>query len=173
MTSIKSILFLVLSLSLLCACTTDGGVKLPGVYRIDIQQGNVIEQDMVDKLKPGMDKNQVHFILGTPAIIDPFHNEQWEYLFTMSKSGATREQRRLRIHFKDEKLAFIDGNTITTNRIPDDTPRQTKTVEVPPNSGRGKGFFRRMFEALPFVGDDRPAPKVDKSAEKQDSTKTP
>lgn len=173
MTSIKSALLLILSLTLLYGCTTDGGVKLPGVYRIDIQQGNVIDQDMVDKLKPGMDKNQVHFILGTPAIVDPFHNDQWEYIFTMSKSGNTREQRRMRIHFKDEKLAFIDGDTITTNRIPDDTPRQTKTIEVPPDFKRNKGFFRRIFDALPFVGDDLPAPKADKPAEKQESTKTP
>jgi outer membrane protein assembly factor BamE len=58
---------------LLSACSYNGSVNLPGVYRIDIQQGNVLEQPMLDKLKAGMDKNLVEFILGTPALIDPFH----------------------------------------------------------------------------------------------------
>ena len=59
---------------LLAACSRsfDGGYNVPLLYKIDIQQGNVIEQDMINKLKPGMDKNQVKFIMGTPVIVDPF-----------------------------------------------------------------------------------------------------
>ncbi len=136
---------------MLSACS-----HIPGLYRIDIQQGNVIDQVMLDKLKPGMDKNQVHFILGTPAIVDPFHTDQWEYLFSSSEAGDAREQRHLRVHFKDERLAYIDGDIITTNRVPDDTPRQSKTVEVPLNNDKGGGLFRRLFNPRPSSGGDQP-----------------
>ena len=142
--STKLNLAVILSVLLLGACSS-----IPGLYRIDIQQGNVIDQVMIDKLKPGMDKNQVHFILGTPAVVDPFHSDQWEYLFTSSEGGGNREQRHLRIHFKDEKLAYIDGDITTTNRAPDDTPRQSRTVEVPLDYDSGSGFFRRILNKQP------------------------
>lgn len=159
----KFTLTVLLSLFLLSACS-----HIPGLYRIDIQQGNVVDQEMLDKLKPGMDKNQVHFILGTPAIIDPFHTEQWDYIFTSAEGGKNREQRHLRIHFKDEKLAYIDGDIITTNRIPDDTPRQSRTVEVPLDYAKGDGFFKRIFNAIPGVGNDEKSTEVAKPAEKQE-----
>ena len=62
-----------------CSRSFDGGYNLPLLYKIDIQQGNVIEQEMLDKLQPGMDKDQVQFIMGTPVIVDPFHKDRWEY----------------------------------------------------------------------------------------------
>jgi outer membrane protein assembly factor BamE len=157
----------------LAACSSDGGVRIPGLYRIDIQQGNVIDQVMIDRLRPGMDKSQVHFILGTPAIVDPFHTDQWEYLYTMSDSGKTRVQRHLRIHFKDEKLAWIDGDVVATGRPPADALRQSRTVEVPLRDNNGGGFFRNLFNAIPFIGDDssntdRQGNDASTPAEKQD-----
>lgn len=139
---------------MLTACSSNGGVKIPGLYRINIQQGNVIDQVMIDKLRPGMNKNQVHFILGTPAVVDPFHTDQWEYIYTMSKNGDTREQRHLRVHFKDEMLAWVDGDVTTTGRTPVDALRQSRTVEVPLRDDNGGGFFRNLFNAIPFIGDD-------------------
>ena len=56
---------------------------LPGLapYHIDIQQGNVLTQDMVAKLKPGMTRHQVRFVMGTPPITDPFHEDRWDYVY--------------------------------------------------------------------------------------------
>ena len=150
----KRNLLLIFALLLLNACSYEGGIKLPGVHRIDIQQGNVVQQDMIDRLRPGMDKNQVQFIMGTPAIIDPFHTEQWEYIFTLSEEGNTRTQRHLRIHFENDRLAYIDGNVITTDRTPGDATRASKTVEVPIRDGSEGGLFRRILNTLPFDGDD-------------------
>lgn len=147
-------LIILLSVLALSACSSDGGVRIPGLYRIDVQQGNVIDQVMIDRLRPGMDKHQVQFILGTPAIADPFHANQWVYFYSMSESGDTRQQRQVRIHFKDEKLAWIDGDVVSTGRIPEDALRQTKTVDVPLREK--EGFFKRFLNALPFVGDDEP-----------------
>src|SRR3954471_23306104 len=62
---------------------------LPGLtpYRMDIQQGNYVTQDMVGKLKPGMSRAQVRFALGTPLVVDPFHSDRWDYVYVMEKRG--------------------------------------------------------------------------------------
>ena len=147
-------------LIILClwSCASEGDRKLPGVYRPDIQQGNVIDQEMIDKLKPGMDKNQVRFIMGTPVIVDPFHNDRWEYIYTYSEGGARREQRHITLYFKDEKLAHIEGDIISNERkISDDAANSSKTVDVPLKNKK-EGFFNKIIDAIPFVGDDEPEP---------------
>lgn len=156
-------LTILLSVLALSACSSDGGVRIPGLYRIDIQQGNVIDQVMIDRLRPGMDRHQVQFILGTPAIADPFHANQWIYFYSMSESGDTRQQRQLRVHFTDDKLAWIDGDVVSTGRIPEDALRQTKTVDVPLRER--EGLFKRFINSLPFVGDDEPQEQVTSPAE--------
>ena len=85
---------------------------LPGLtpYKVDIQQGNYVTQDMVDKLKPGMSKSQVRFALGTPLVTDPFHNDRWDYVYVMQKSGRVAEQRRIVVVFSEDKLLRIDGD---------------------------------------------------------------
>ena len=79
-------------------------------YKIDIQQGNYITQDMVDKLKPGMTKSQVRFALGTPLVTDPFHNDRWDYIYVFQKRGVVTEQRRIVVVFSEDKLLRIDGD---------------------------------------------------------------
>ena len=155
--TIMLIRFIFLSFILLVAATgcssRDGGFKLPGIYRPDILQGNVIEQEMIDKLKPGMDKNQVHFIMGTPALIDPFHPERWEYIYTFAKGGANRQQLHITIFFKDGKLAYLDGDVVSTIKKPTEiVNRKSKTVDVPQDTNK-KGFFSKILNILPFVGE--------------------
>ena len=146
--------FLLLCSLCLAACSAEGTRKLPGVYRIDVQQGNIIEQDMLDKLRPGMDKNQVRFIMGTPAIADPFHADRWEYLFTMSKRGHRREQRHITLYFEDEKLAYLEGDVVTAlRRPPGEGERRSETVDVDLKQHK-PGFFSRLFNSLPFIGED-------------------
>jgi len=156
----------------LCACSSEGVRKLPGVYRIDIQQGNIIEQEMLDKLKPGMDKNQVRFIMGTPALVDPFHTDRWEYIFTYSKRGKQREQRHVTLYFENEKLAYVGGDVVTALREPPDELRpHSASVEVPLKEGK-PGFFSRMFNALPFVGDDEPKGKSAQESAQEEQLKS-
>lgn len=143
------------------ACATEGDLKLPGVYRIDIQQGNIIEQEMLDKLKPGMDKNQVRFIMGTPVLVDTFHTDRWEYVFTYSEGGKRRSQRHVTLYFEDEKLARIGGDVVAGERKASEelTPQQAPPVDVPLRDSRS-GFFSRLFNALPFVGDEDTVPNT-------------
>lgn len=90
-----------------------GACSLPefmSPYRIDIQQGNFVTQDMVSQLKPGMSKEQVRYILGTPLVTDIFHAERWDYVYFLDRRGQPREQRRLAVFFLDGKLARLDGD---------------------------------------------------------------
>jgi outer membrane protein assembly factor BamE len=84
---------------------------LPGIspYRIDIQQGNYVTQDMIDKVKPGMTKAQVRFALGTPLVVDLFHSDRWDYVYVLQKRGQLIERRRIVVVFQDDKLVRIDG----------------------------------------------------------------
>lgn len=96
-------------LPLAAACFLAGcGILTP--YRIDIQQGNFVSQDMVAQLKPGMTKEQVRFVLGTPLITDIFHAERWDYVYSLDRLGAPRQQRHLSVHFQDGKLARLEGD---------------------------------------------------------------
>ena len=95
----KKLVLFSISLVVLGACSRsfDGGYNPPLLYKLDVQQGNVIEQDMLDRLKPGMDKEQVRYVMGTPVLIDPFHNNRWEYIYSFQKGGGIREQRHIHI----------------------------------------------------------------------------
>lgn len=96
-----------------CASSTDGGSKLisfPGVYKVDIQQGNVITQEMVDQLRPGMTRNQVQYVMGTPLMEDTFNRDRWDYISSLQPGGEQRTQQTLTIFFKDDKLSSIEGD---------------------------------------------------------------
>ena len=141
----------------LTACTHEGTFKLPGVYRIDIQQGTIIDKEMLSRLKPGMDKNQVQFIMGTPPLVDPFHTNRWEYIYTFSKGGRQRKQRHITLHFEDNKLAYIDGDVAPGLERPEElTNKPTKIVDVPIRKYKKRGFFSKLIDKLPFTGDDAP-----------------
>ena len=90
-----------------------GACSLPDFmspYRIDIQQGNYITQDMVSQLKSGMSKEQVRLALGTPLLADAFHADRWDYVYSFDRRGQPREHRRIAVFFQDGKLARLDGD---------------------------------------------------------------
>lgn len=92
-----------------------GSIRLPlpgfGSYRMEIQQGNFVSQEMVSQLKPGMSKDQVRFVMGTPLITDSFHADRWDYVFRRQKANSTElEQRTLAVFFEDGKLKRVDGD---------------------------------------------------------------
>lgn len=79
-------------------------------YRMDVQQGNVVTQDMVAKLRPGMTRAQVRYVLGTPLVTDTFHPERWDYFYKFDRAGDPAEQRRLTLVFKEDQLDRIIGD---------------------------------------------------------------
>lgn len=140
------------SLLFLSACTRsfDGGYNPPLLYKIDIQQGNVIEQEMLNKLKVGMDQNQVKFIMGTPVLIDPFHSERWEYIYSYQKAGGVREQRHITLHFENEKLSHISGDIHASEqpRVENDIVTEEEAIIVPKQEKKEKGFFEKVWDKI-------------------------
>ena len=94
---------------LLCALLALGGCTLKP-YKIDIQQGNVVTQEMISKLRPGMTRSQVKFVMGTALVTDPFHPVRWDYFYKFDKGGKPREERRLTLVFEEDKLARVLGD---------------------------------------------------------------
>ena len=89
--------------------------QLPQVtpYRMEIQQGNMVNQEMISKLAPGMTKDQVRFILGSPLIIDPFRVDRWDYIFLRQPENKSQvEKRRVVVYFENDKLSRIEGDVV-------------------------------------------------------------
>lgn len=87
---------------------------IPGVtpYRMEIQQGNYVSQEMVSELKPGMSRDQVRFVLGTPLVTDIFHADRWDYVYWREPANGPREQRRLAVFFEEGKLVRLGGDVV-------------------------------------------------------------
>jgi outer membrane protein assembly factor BamE len=79
------------------------------VYKIDIQQGNYVTQDLVAKLKVGMTKGEVRQLLGTPLLIDAFHSNRWDYYFSNVKGGRAEDRTRLSVFFENDKMVSFSG----------------------------------------------------------------
>jgi outer membrane protein assembly factor BamE len=149
--------FLIYSLSafilLISACSKD---KIPGVYRIDIQQGNDVTQEMINKLKAGMNKSQVAFIMGTPLLIDTFHPNRWDYLYSFHPGNGQREQRRLTLFFNEEEnLSHIEGDIRTVAREDLPTTERTDTNVVVPLNENETGLFQGLLNSIGLGEDEQ------------------
>lgn len=80
------------------------------IYKVDVYQGNLLETDEVEQLKPGMSKRQVALLIGSPAINDPFHQERWDYVASVRKDGGEMEVKNLVLHFDGDTLARVEGD---------------------------------------------------------------
>ena len=133
--------------------------RLPGIYRMDIQQGNVITQEMVDQLRPGMEKRQVQFVMGTPLLVDSFHEGRWDYLYSLKTGGGDKEQKRLTLFFENDRLARLEGDVRPSDEPPTAPTNKETIVEAPkyaPDAQDRKGIFRRALEKIGFGGEDAP-----------------
>ena len=100
---------------LLSACSS---LEFPGVYKLTIQQGNIVSQEMVDRLKPGMTRSQVQFVLGNPVLADSFERDRWNYVYTIDIPGQAIIERELIIVFEDGRLLRFEGDyTPSENKV--------------------------------------------------------
>ncbi|CAA0094097.1 outer membrane protein assembly factor BamE [Zhongshania aliphaticivorans] len=87
----------------LAACSS---LEFPGVYRLPIDQGNIITQEMVDQLKIGMTRSQVEYVMGTPLVRDTFNPNRWDYVYTLDdRNNDKTERHQLTVKFVDGKLS--------------------------------------------------------------------
>lgn len=104
----RKLLFSVLLIAGVSGCTAVGDFLKP--YRIDVRQGNFITQDMVSQLKPGMSRDQVRFVLGTPLVTDVFHGDRWDYVYRFQPGKGALQERRLAVVFEEGKLVRVEGD---------------------------------------------------------------
>ena len=109
---------LIILLSLLVPTLALSGcnnIGFPGVYLINIDQGNIVDQEMVDQLKPEMTRRQVRFLLGTPIVEDTFNNDRWDYIRVVRRGNDTLLRRRLTVVFEDDVLVDVEGDYVSEN----------------------------------------------------------
>jgi outer membrane protein assembly factor BamE len=95
--------------SRLLLCSAVSVLATACVYRINIQQGNYLDQAAVDQVKPGMTRSQVRYLLGTPMASDPFTKERWDYIYYLKKGRSNHvDSRRVTVYFDEEKVAKLD-----------------------------------------------------------------
>ena len=83
--------------------------RAPLIYRPEIQQGNVVTQEQINALEPGMSRRQVRFVLGSPMLTDVFHADRWDYAYTFGVGSTPSEIRLVTVHFENDRLARITG----------------------------------------------------------------
>ena len=131
-------------------------------YKIDIQQGNVLTQDMVSQLKPGLSKDQVRFILGTPVLMDMFHANRWDYVFRLQKGSTGEVEIRKFSTFFDANnrlirvggdVAALESSDLTAAQ-PTNKMRELDLGSVPEGTVappiEEKGFFGKLMESVGF-----------------------
>jgi outer membrane protein assembly factor BamE len=130
---------------LLAACS---GVPLLSPYRIDVQQGNLVTQEMVSTLKLGMSREQVKFVLGTPLLTDLFHADRWDYVYRLERGSGGVEQRRLAVFFDKDLLKRVDGDIVAQGMPAAAVPLAPKEAGQP--AGEEKGFLDKLRDWLRF-----------------------
>ena len=126
----------------------------PLAYRIDIQQGTVIDQSMVDQLRPGMDKRQVRFVMGTPLLVDVFHDERWDYFYSMKEGRDDAQVLRVSLYFEDDGLTRVSGDFKPNPVSAEELAQRDALVVVPILPEEKKSLFARIFSKLGFADED-------------------
>lgn len=138
----------------LCASLTISGCSwlnnIPFVYKPDIQQGNVVEQEMVDQLQPGMSKSQVTYVLGTPMLRDPFHPARWDYLYQQKKGREDRVTQRVSVWFEDDRLARIEGDLYPHPQAEKEPVPAERVIDVPDQERHHEGILSRALDVITF-----------------------
>jgi outer membrane protein assembly factor BamE len=112
-----------LAASLILAGCSLSKLRLPRVHKITVQQGNVITQNMVDQLKPGMTRSQVAYVMGEPVFKNSFSDDRWDYIYTIELPGVFADERRLSLFFEKDRLVYFTGDYAPTPSQP--TPAAT------------------------------------------------
>lgn len=87
-----------------------GCTAFPGVYKMDVAQGNEVTQEMVDQLRPGMTQSQVRYVMGTPLLTDTFNQNRWDYIYQMVEEDERTEKRRVTLYFENNRLVRLEGD---------------------------------------------------------------
>jgi outer membrane protein assembly factor BamE len=105
--------FAIVILLLLSACH----FSWPRVSNVAVQQGNVITQEMVDRLKVGMTRRQVAFVMGEPVLRDPFNPDRWDYVYSLQAGAVTYQKIKMSLFFDNDILTSFSGDVPQTAEV--------------------------------------------------------
>lgn len=113
------ILTVLLGFLLISACS------VPQVYKLTVQQGNIVTQDMLDELKAGMTKRQVAYVMGTPLLQSPFDQARWDYIYTLERRDEVVKSYHVAVYFEDDLFTHFEGEVPEVKR----PERQQEVIE--------------------------------------------
>lgn len=145
----KKLLIIITPIASLClgACSPKG---MHLVHKIDVQQGNVVTQEEINQLRPGMSRRQVQYIMGSPMIADVFHQDRWDYVYLMEPGYGETSREHVALYFDADALQRIEGS-MHPQEVPDDAPaRQQVSLVVPPQERVPPGLLTRLWYWITF-----------------------
>jgi outer membrane protein assembly factor BamE len=102
-------------------------------YKVEVVQGNFVSREQVEALRPGMSRQQVREVLGTPLIADAFHSDRWDYVFTLRRRGVDAQERHLTVWFKGDAYDHVEGDTMPSEaEFVATLDNKRKGAKVPP-----------------------------------------
>ena len=120
------------------------------IHKIDVQQGNVITQDEVNQLEPGMSRRQVQYIMGSPMIADVFHQDRWDYVYRLQPGYGETLEERVTLYYENDELSRVSG-TLHPQTAEAAEPRpQQVTLVVPPEERVEPGIFNKLWHWMTF-----------------------
>lgn len=126
----------------------------PSPYKIDVQQGNVISQESLNLLTPGMSSRKVRFVMGTPLIMDSFHQGRWDYFYSLETGGELQKTEHLSLYFENDKLHKIEGDMHPQPESEKTTlSHLQETIVLVHPKIKDKGWFLRLLDKI-GLGED-------------------
>ena len=121
---------------------------LPFVYKMTVQQGNIVTEEMVDQLEYGMTKSQVRFLLGTPLLADMFHSDRWDYTYTIKRGHAPMQTQRMTLYFENDALMRIEGAMQPNPERALTSAEQREIITKVPDWRDNRGVINRTLNAI-------------------------
>jgi outer membrane protein assembly factor BamE len=106
----KKLIGALLVATVFTSITACSSLRFPGVYRIKIEQGNYIEEEMVEQLVKGMTRRQVRYVMGSPLVKDSFNRERWDYYYTVSRNNEVLKEYQFSVFFEGDLLTRWEGD---------------------------------------------------------------
>ena len=126
-------------------------------YKVEVVQGNFVSREQVEAIKPGMSRQQVRDILGTPLVTSIFHGDRWDYVFTLNRQGVPPQERRLTVFFKGNLLDRVEGDEMPTEaEFVASIDNKRKNAKIPPLDASEDKL--KQFAAAPGAAASAPVP---------------
>jgi len=88
------------------------GCAFPGVYKINVQQGNIVTDEELTQLTAGMPRSQVHAVMGTPLMLNPVDPSREYYVYTFQRQGGDIQEQRIIVYYEDDQYAYFEAQLL-------------------------------------------------------------